>query len=196
MQDKLRRIATASIQIQAQIALHIQEGLGSQSKVSQLRSLLARIGRNKDRLQAALTRAQDQKAIVGKRIDFDVLVYALTSFKNLQQIRFMRVADEVDRGWLRFLQSQPRIESQSRLLDLKIAWSQHATNIDTDLGPFGWDIAWEKHAKTFWRAILESNCQSVARVSSRFFEPNTYCECPIGTSSLLPHMMKLDCGLS
>jgi hypothetical protein len=154
MEDLLHHIKTASVELQAQIDTERESG--TRVKVGQLRARLARNESDKDKVSKALAKARKQREILDARNDFEGLLFALTAFKNLQQIRFMRVADETDAGWIKFLKTHPEYESR--------------------LGPFDWNIAWEHSAKTLTDALVKSKCQTVVRLSSRFFEPNAPCE--------------------
>jgi hypothetical protein len=48
-------------------------------------------------LQIALKKAQQQQEIIEQKIDVKTLVYALTRFKNLHQLRLMKVVDANDK---------------------------------------------------------------------------------------------------
>lgn len=82
--------------------------------------------------------------------DVDTLLYALTNFKNLLQIRLMKVVDSNDGKWDRYLRAHPDFAAELR--------------------PFEWNYAYEHTAYTLASAIQTSR-SPVNRLSSRFMDP-------------------------
>lgn len=79
-------------------------------------------------------KARQQKKIIEGQQDLEGLLFVLTKFRNLEQIRFMKIVDMVDEGWLKFLGSHP----------------EYATG----LGHFEWNRACEHSARTLSKIIL------------------------------------------
>lgn len=63
----------------------------------ELRTTLRRGEADEAQLKMALLKAQQQQEIIEHKIDVETLVYALTRFKNLQQLRLMKVVDADDK---------------------------------------------------------------------------------------------------
>ena len=151
---ELTRASSAKLQSQLKERQESKDG-AQRPTAAQLRSRLAKNRDYEEIVGKALIKAKQQKEIINGRRDFEGLLFALTTFKNLEQIRFMRVMDPVDAGWVKFLKTHPEHSSA--------------------LGNFEWNLAWEHSAKTLSEAFIKSNCQSVNRLSSRFIDPQTPC---------------------
>lgn len=68
-----------------------------QPTAQELRTALRRGEADEVQLQIALKKAQQQQEIIEQKIDVKTLVYALTRFKNLHQLRLMKVVDANDK---------------------------------------------------------------------------------------------------
>lgn len=97
-------------------------------------------------------KAKEQQLIVSQKEDFHGLRAALTAFVNLEQIRFMKVMDQVDSGWMNIIEMYP--EFRERL------------NAE-------WHLACEHSAKTLTEALILSDARNFQRLSSRFMDPST-----------------------
>jgi hypothetical protein len=117
----------------------------------ELRVRLHRAERDEKQLKLALEKAQNQRRILAQRIDFNTLLYALTSFTNLEQIRLMKVVDADDK-WDKYLRAHADVAAEFR--------------------PFEWSYAYEHAAMTLASAIQKSQ-SPVDRFSSRFMDPRT-----------------------
>jgi hypothetical protein len=117
----------------------------------ELRVRIRRGEGNEEQLEQALQKARNQRRILAKMIDFNTLLHALKNFKNLQQIRLMKVVDAGDK-WDKYLRAHPDIAAEFR--------------------PFEWSYAYEHAAKTLAFAIQQSQ-SPVHHFSSRFMDPRT-----------------------
>ncbi|KUJ18735.1 uncharacterized protein LY89DRAFT_732284 [Mollisia scopiformis] len=120
-------------------------------------------GRNQQRQESRLTsedhntiietmlRAVDQREVIESSMDETYLESALAKFRNLQQVRLMRVQDKVDTGWARFLNRHPRYSDE--------------------FGAEDWAVSCEHAAKTLSSVLMKTNNRQLARFSSRFMEP-------------------------
>ncbi|KAK2623722.1 hypothetical protein QTJ16_006903 [Diplocarpon rosae] len=100
----------------------------------------------------AMTKADDQRRIIRESVDQNALLRAFTEFKNLKQIRIMRVMDEIDRGWAMFLRNNP-------------SYADARTASE-------WSAASEHTISTVYTAA-ERSASPFNRLSSRFMDPST-----------------------
>lgn len=107
---------------------------------------------NHNKIIKTMQKAYDQQRIIGSSIDKKGLEFALAKFENLQQVRLMKVNDEVDRGWDRFLERYPRYRNEFMAED--------------------WATSCEHAAKLFNAALMRTKNTNLARFSSRFMEPS------------------------
>jgi hypothetical protein len=117
----------------------------------ELRIRLRRSEVNEEQLRLALEKAQNQRQISKQETDLNTLVYALTKFTKLQQIRLMKVVDADDK-WDKYLRAHP--------------------DVATEFRPFEWSYAYEHAARTLAFAVQQSRSR-VDRFSSRFMDPRT-----------------------
>ena len=68
-----------------------------QPTYQELRTLLRRGEADAEQLMIALRKAQQQKELIEQKVDVRTLVYALTRFTNLEQLRLMKVVDSDDK---------------------------------------------------------------------------------------------------
>jgi len=135
----------------------------------QLQARLARTKDNKDILGRTLAKAKEQQFIVNHRQDYHALRSALNAFINLEQIRFMKVMDKVDTGWMNIIEMYP--EFRERL------------NAE-------WHLACEHSAKTLTEALILSEARNFQRLSSRFMDPSTPISLTEVTSGAISHVAK------
>lgn len=100
-----------------------------------------------------MARAEDQNTIISTGSDKHGLVYALSRFEKLGQVRLMRVEDQVDRGWDGFLRKYPQYYEQFKSGD--------------------WARSCEHAASTLSSALLMSHVDRPNRFSSRFMDPSS-----------------------
>lgn len=112
-----------------------------------------RIAENHSLINSTMRKAEDQRSIIEHGRDRDCLLYALSSFRNLQQVRLMRVEDVVDTGWTAFLDRYPEYKATFR--------------------PDDWARSCEHAAQTLAWVLIKSNNEQLARFSSRFMEPRS-----------------------
>lgn len=65
--------------------------------IQELRMELRRGEADEEQLRIALKKAAQQREIIEQEIDVKALVCALTNFRNLRQIRLMKVVDALDK---------------------------------------------------------------------------------------------------
>ncbi len=96
--DEARAIADDS---KRKLALRIQGRRGpvdrQQPTAQELRTALRRGEADAEQLTIALRKAQQQREIIEQKVDVKTLVYALTRFSRLQQLRLMKVVDADDK---------------------------------------------------------------------------------------------------
>ncbi len=109
---------------------------------------------NHYQINRTMRKAEDQKNIIRNSIDRDSLLYGLSKFKNLQQVRLMRVEDEVDTGWARFLNKYS------------------GYNYTEEYKAEDWPRSCEHAARTLSWALLRSDNKYLSRFSSRFMDPS------------------------
>lgn len=117
----------------------------------ELRVRLRRSEANEEQLRVTLEKAQHQRQILKQETDLRTLVYALTNFTSLKQIRLMKVVDADDK-WDKYLRAHP--------------------DVATEFRPFEWSYAYEHAATTLAFAIQQSRSRA-DRFSSRFMDPRT-----------------------
>jgi hypothetical protein len=117
----------------------------------ELRVRLRRSEANEEQLRVTLEKAQHQRQILKQETDLRTLVYALTNFTSLKQIRLMKVVDADDK-WDKYLRVHP--------------------DVATEFRPFEWSYAYEHAATTLAFAIQQSRSRA-DRFSSRFMDPRT-----------------------
>lgn len=125
---------------------------GQRPTISQLQSKLLKATENANQVLRTMAKAKEQSLIVTQRQDYNNLRFALTTFSNLEQIRFMKVMDQVDVGWINVIEQHP--DFRERL------------NAE-------WNLACEHSAKTLTEALILSNARNFQRLSSRFMDPAT-----------------------
>lgn len=136
---------------------------------SQLQSRLARTEENKTIIFKTMEKAKEQHSIVSQKRDFQGLSSALNAFVNLEQIRFMKVMDQVDSDWMNLIEMYP--EFRERL------------NAE-------WHLACEHSAKTLTEALILSNARNFQRLSSRFMDPSTPISLSEGSSGAISQVAK------
>ena len=136
---------------------------------SQLQSRLVRTEEIKAIIGKTMAKAKDQQYIVSQKQDFRLLTSALNAFVNLEQIRFMKVMDQVDTGWMNIIEMYP--EFRERL------------NAE-------WHLACEHSAKTLTEALILSNARNFQRLSSRFMDPSTPISLTEGSSGAIAQVAK------
>lgn len=119
--------------------------------IGQLQSRLAKSEENERQILRTMTKAHEQRQIIKEKRDFKSLSFALNTFTNLEQIRFMKVVDQSDEGWIKLLEQHPRREELNA----------------------EWNFACEHSAKTLTEALIFSNAKNFQRLSSRFVDPTT-----------------------
>jgi hypothetical protein len=80
-----------------------------------------------------MARRAEQKVIIETRLDQLRILAALKSFKNLQQIRLMRIHSPLDNAWNTFIKSRSGFEAESEQQRWMRA-SEHATRLVFKLG--------------------------------------------------------------
>ncbi|KAH7327199.1 hypothetical protein BKA65DRAFT_64045 [Rhexocercosporidium sp. MPI-PUGE-AT-0058] len=109
------------------------------------------VGRYRKHIFNAMKKADAQEQIIRDGIDRYALLQALINFRNLKQIRIMRVEDGVDAGWVSFLKGNP----------------SYAGNLMAS----EW-VAASDHAVSTLHAALEQSNSPAHRLSSRFVDPS------------------------
>jgi hypothetical protein len=101
LERKLEEARASVDDSKQKLALRAQRGrppIDRQHPTAQeLRTALRRGETDVEQLHIALKKAQQQKEIIEQKIDVKTLVYALTNFKQLNQIRLMKVVDADDK---------------------------------------------------------------------------------------------------
>ncbi|CAL3970384.1 unnamed protein product [Diplocarpon coronariae] len=132
-----------------QLPQNTSPGHRSQARPDNHQSRIAALSRGQ--VAKAMTKADDQRRIIGESVDLNALLAAFTEFKNLKQIRIMRVMDEVDRGWAMFLRNNP-------------VYADELTASE-------WSAASEHTISTVYTAV-ERSASPFNRLSSRFMDPS------------------------
>ncbi|CZR56044.1 uncharacterized protein PAC_05932 [Phialocephala subalpina] len=101
-------------------------------------------------IRRTMAKAEDQRTIINTDSDKNSLLYALSRFEKLGQVRLMRVEDQVDRGWDGFLKRYPQYLDEFKAED----WAQSC----------------EHAASTLSHALLISHNDRPTRFSSRFMD--------------------------
>jgi hypothetical protein len=87
--------------LKRRLALRTQRTLAQVDRerptAQELRIELRRGEADEEQLKIALKKAKQQREIIEQEIDVKTLVYALTNFRNLKQIRLMKVVDALDK---------------------------------------------------------------------------------------------------
>ncbi|KAH6720762.1 hypothetical protein BKA61DRAFT_240073 [Leptodontidium sp. MPI-SDFR-AT-0119] len=109
------------------------------------------VGRYRKHIFNAMKKADAQGQIIRDGIDSHALLQALIKFRNLKQIRIMRVEDGIDAGWVSFLKGNP----------------SYAGNLMVS----EW-VAASDHAVSTLHAALEQSNSPAHRLSSRFVDPS------------------------
>ncbi|KAE9366976.1 hypothetical protein N431DRAFT_81548 [Stipitochalara longipes BDJ] len=155
LERKLEEARASVDDSKLKLALRVQGRRGpvdrQQPTYQELRTALRRGEADAEQLVIALRKAQQQKEIVEQKVDVKTLVYALTRFSNLQQLRLMKVVDADDK-WDKYLRAHADVAAEFR--------------------PFEWKWAYEHAATTLAFAIQQSH-SSIHRFSSRFMDPKT-----------------------
>jgi hypothetical protein len=101
LERKLEEVRASVEDSKRRLALRAQGGRApvdrQQPTAQELRTTLRRGEADEEQLKIALEKAQQQKEIIEQKIDVKALVCALTNFKQLQQIRLMKVVDADDK---------------------------------------------------------------------------------------------------
>ncbi|KAF4630685.1 hypothetical protein G7Y89_g7462 [Cudoniella acicularis] len=116
-------------------------------RLAQIRHNLEQSRKSEKRIADAMGAANAQRNIIHEHTDIHGIMFAVKVFKNLEQIRLLRLEDEVDKEWIRFLRTHPNY------------WSE-----------FSWPHAYEHAMSTLAKAYLQSNTE-MKRFSSRFVDP-------------------------
>ncbi|KAH6664705.1 hypothetical protein B0J14DRAFT_493235 [Halenospora varia] len=114
---------------------------------SQIRHAIAHCRRSESRILQAKRRAEDQKSILANEVDAETIRSAFVGFTNLEQVRLLRLEDNVDRDWISFLRTH-----------------------EGDWSHFSWPHAFEYALHTLAMAYWQSNSK-VKRFSCRFMDP-------------------------
>lgn len=134
--------------------------------INSLRVSLRRSRIEEEQIVKTMAKAEHQRQILDGRMDLNGLVYGFRAFrKSLQQIRFLKVVDQIDAGWARYLDTHPALAAEFR--------------------PLEWTVACEHAARTLTLAFLQSNAEKVNRLSSRFIDPQIPLELTPGSQATI-----------
>lgn len=101
LERKLEEARASVDDSKQKLALRVQGRRGpvdrQQPTYQELRVLLRRGEADAEQLMIALRKARQQKELIEQKVDVKTLVYALTRFSNLQQLRLMKVVDADDK---------------------------------------------------------------------------------------------------
>lgn len=169
LEDKLEEAREIVIDNKRKLALRAQGRVApvdrQQPTAQELRFALRRGEADEEQLKIALEKAKQQREIIEQEIDVKALVYALTNFKNLQQIRLMKVVDANDK-WDKYL-------------------AAHA-DVATEFRPFEWSYAYE-HGKPYFHPSLLLFClgtqsRGLLDYVHLFWEPSRLLSCSAPSS--------------
>ena len=101
LERKLQEARASVDDSKQKLALRVQGSRGPVDRQrptnQELRTALRRGEADAEQLTIALRKAQQQKELLEKKVDVKTLVYALTRFTNLEQLRLMKVVDADDK---------------------------------------------------------------------------------------------------
>jgi hypothetical protein len=145
------RVAKQKLKLELQDRLRVQDNTQRPS-LSQLQTRIARLEDNEKQIAQTRIKAKEQEKIITTKKDFNSLFFALASFVNLEQIRFMKIVDQVDVGWMKVIEQYPDFRE----------------HLNAE-----WNHACEHSAQTLTQALILSNARNFQRLSSRFMDPAT-----------------------
>lgn len=175
-QERFLELLEHSQELTAQTEKQLQErrlangsrhGVRIKPDVNQLRKKLAQCRDDEAQILETMKRAESQREMIETRTDVKTLHFALTAFTSLQQIRLMRIQDQVDAGWANYL-------------------ARHR-DLTEDFRPLEWTMACEHATKTLGWAYLASNSPAT-RFSSRFMDARSPLQLTHGSQTTIRNL--------